>query len=105
MDEQTIIKTLTENGGKLWEKGTMRRVYFNPETVMKMDVNHYNSGNVSSASINGEGISNSEAGRALECKFWYDLADGQFHDRGTDRLHRTSMTAIQDFYSDLKARI
>ena len=86
MNEQETIKTLEENGGKLWEKADKRRVYFDTGIIARAlgyDWSKYKSGQVSSASLNGERISNSEMRRVLDglaySKFWYDLTDDKFH--------------------------
>jgi hypothetical protein len=82
--ETTIEKTLTDFGGKLWEKGDYRRIYFNIELVekfIKLNVNYYNTGNISSATLDGKEISNSEARRIISGidKIYYDFTDEKFH--------------------------
>lgn len=80
-------EALTKIGGRLWEKGGMRRIYFNDlEQWMGLTISRYNTGNISGARINGERISNSQARRMLNGidKLWFDLEDGQFHFRATD---------------------
>lgn len=84
MEEQTIIKVLVEKfGGSLWEKYGKRRVYINNiAAIYGIETARYNTGNISSAMLNGVKISNSEAKRTLSKmpdKFWYDLEDGKFH--------------------------
>jgi len=89
MNEQIIIKILVEAGGKLWQKQTERgnysRVYFNSDTIAEaigLEISRYHSGNISGASLDGDGISNSEGGRILSYlggKFYFDFSDGQFH--------------------------
>lgn len=93
MDEKQTIEKLTEMGGKLWEKGSYRRIYFDDGVILDADglkVSYYNSGNVSSASYRGEAISNSEAKRILSQyvggKFWYDLTDGKFYSKTVNKL-------------------
>src|SRR5665213_3654116 len=72
------LENLQRAGGNLWERDSIRRVYYpNLVELFGLDVNLYKSGNVSSASLNGETISNaraSEISNALGCgKLWYDL--------------------------------
>lgn len=81
------IEKLVKIGGKEWQKGDLHRVYF--DGLMDwygLDLEYYNSGHISSARLNGEPISNSEAnriyGRLAGKKFWYDVADGQYHAQG-----------------------
>ncbi len=76
---------LIQIGGREWIKDGKHRVYFNDDVMCDLyglKTSHYNTGNVSSASLNGEPISNSRARKILSTlvgKLWYDLADGQFH--------------------------
>ena len=76
------IEILKELGNE-WQKGEKRRIYFNSLGMFYgIETGRYNSGNISSATLNGERISNSEAkrilGRLLDCKVWYDVTDGKF---------------------------
>ena len=76
-------------GGRYWEKNGMHRVYFNSLSErIGMNLSFYKTGNISSASLNGEGISNSEARRILwsleNGKFWYDLDTWMFMKKGLD---------------------
>ncbi|WP_406850133.1 hypothetical protein [Chromobacterium phragmitis] len=89
------VEALVNLGGKLWEKADMRRVYFNDLEELfcaatGLRVGRYNTGNISSASINGQSISNCEARRMLRdicgtSKLWFDAADGKFHSRDMGR--------------------
>jgi hypothetical protein len=85
MDEQTIIETLVENGGKLWQKNGKRRVYFNASLVARLGgltFHTYNTGHISSAELCGEEISNNKASKTMAqlelCSFYYDLVDKKF---------------------------
>jgi hypothetical protein len=76
-------------GGRYWEKGEMHRVYFNSLSErIGLSLSFYKTGNISSASLNGDGISNSEARRILwsleNGKFWYDLDREMFMRKGLD---------------------
>lgn len=90
MDETVITDEQAEQlGGKLWEKGGMRRFYLNWPELIGLDVSYYNTGNISRARLNGERITNSEAyrmgaakgrndeGRGTAGKAW--IADGKVH--------------------------
>jgi hypothetical protein len=76
-------QSLVAIGGKLWERDDKRRVYFNDlAEFLGLEVNRYNTGNVSSATLNGDKISNSQATRmlwAISGKLWWDAADEKFH--------------------------
>lgn len=70
--------------GADWQKNELHRIYFNDlPGLYGLKCNHYNTGNISSAMLDGEDISNSEAkrieGRLSMSKFWFDFADGHFH--------------------------
>lgn len=84
MNIQNIDK-LTRIGSE-WQNGRMHRIYFNNlENLVSLEITRYGSGNVSSAYLDGEKISNSRADRIAwslqHGKFWYDVNDGQFHSR------------------------
>lgn len=73
--DKQVEKILSMNAGKIWEKYGKRRVYIQIETALNMDVQYYNTGNISSASMNGEGITNSKAQKILSGKCYIDLND------------------------------
>lgn len=80
----SLLAQLTALGGKLWEKGSMRRVYFNDaHELIGLQYNTYGTGSISSATLNGEKISNSECKRILNRigKIYFDLTDNKI--RGT----------------------
>lgn len=55
---ETMIKKLEAKGFKRWTKGEHDRLYANVENF-GLELHHYNSGNISGATLNGEKISNS----------------------------------------------
>lgn len=68
--------------GSEWIKGDYHRIYINdlPE-LYGLSVNRYNTGNISSANLNGESISNTAANKIisrLDGKLYYDLNSGEF---------------------------
>ena len=78
------VETMTAIGGNRWQRSDMDRVYFNNwADLAGLEVGYYKSGNISSASYKGEGISNSQAYKLLGCidKVWFDAADGKLHVR------------------------
>lgn len=78
------IDTMTAIGGNRWQRGGKDRVYINNwARFAGIETDHYNTGNISSASYQGEGISNSQAYKLLGCidKVWFDAADGRLHCR------------------------
>lgn len=79
---EEIIEALTKKFGRWTKKGyngkVYDRIYFNA-TDLGMQVEYYRTGNVSSATINGESISNCEARRVLASKAYFDLTDNTLH--------------------------
>ena len=68
--------------GKEWIKEDMHRIYINNlEKIYGLETTSYKTGNISSATLNGEKISNSRA-RQLSCdlscaKIYYDVKTGK----------------------------
>ena len=78
------VETMTAIGGNRWTKNGMDRVYLNDwEHFAGLNVSRYGTGNISSASYQGEGISNSQAYKLLGSidKVWFDATDGKLHCR------------------------
>lgn len=78
------IETMTAIGGSRWTKNGHNRVYINDwADFAGLDVARYNTGNISSAAYQGEGISNRQASLILGAidKVWFDTADGKIHVR------------------------
>lgn len=74
-DEKTTAEKLEDLGIDAWERDGMKRYYINDdqlEAVFGLSIDRYNTGNISSASLNGEGISNSRAYKLLGRGIWYD---------------------------------
>ena len=70
--------------GSRWTKGQMDRIYFNNlAELYGVQTTRYNTGNISSATLDGERISNSQAGRICGrlalAKVWYDISTTKFH--------------------------
>jgi hypothetical protein len=80
MDEKEITTILTDNGGKLWEKNGMRRVYF----ASSMFFGGLKHGDKTSS---GNTISKAEEKRMYEqTRFFFDFSDNQFHAVGLDEV-------------------
>lgn len=78
------VETMVAIGGRRWQKNGMDRVYINDWAELAgLEVTHYNTGNISSAAYQDEGISNSQAYKILDSidKVWFDAADGKLHCR------------------------
>ena len=88
--------------GSEWQKGNQHRVYFNNlGYYYGIRTERYNSGNVSSAELDGERISNSQAKRLLSTlaysKLWFDVADQKFRGNGelSDEMFSKIVAAIK----------
>ena len=87
---EDIIAELTKKFGRWTKKGfngkVYDRIYFNA-TDLGMEVEYYRSGNVSSAAIDGERVSNCEARRIMSSKAYFDLTDNTLHMDSTMERH------------------
>lgn len=70
------IDALEKKGFSRWTKGDMDRLYFSLEKSGALELDYYKSGNLRSADLNGERISNAEACRLLAVKCFIDLKNG-----------------------------
>ena len=93
---------LTQAGGREWQSGDRRRVYFNDLASRwpRLQVTRYGTGNVSRATLDGKQISNSRASRLLTDldtgKLHFDVVDGQWHWQGiSDTIAREIVAGIQ----------
>lgn len=85
MTKEERIDRLTKIGGKRWQKNEKDRIYFNqldrylPEFTFGL----YGTGNVSSAQLDGDTVSNSKATGLINAlahgKFWWDVTEQKFH--------------------------
>lgn len=78
--EPVNADTMTAIGGSRWTRNGLDRVYLNGWTqFIGLETTNYKSGRISSATLNGEEISNGEAYRLAGAvdKVYYDVADGK----------------------------
>jgi hypothetical protein len=78
------IETMTAIGGNRWQRAGKDRVYINNWAEFAgVSTTQYKSGNISSASYQGEHLSNSQAYKVIGCidKVWFDSADDMIHCR------------------------
>lgn len=78
------IETMTAIGGNRWTKNGHDRVYLNNwADFAGIETSHYNTGNIASATWQGQPISNSQAAKLLGSidKVWFDSATGKLHCR------------------------
>lgn len=99
--EKTTAEKLEALGIDAWERGEMKRYYINDEhleAVFGLSIGRYNTGNVSSASLNGEGISNSKAYKLLGRGIWYDANTDSWMQKtefGTRALNDTLAASLR----------
>ena len=78
-NEMALRKALKKMGGRYWEKGLYRRVYFNKATllsVMDIDIDHLKE--TAKSDISGVGPEKKLLS-ALDCtKVYYDLVDDEW---------------------------
>ena len=70
---KTIQKLIEDDAHNLWEKYNKKRLYLDFAKIINLQVDRYNTGNISSASLEGEKISNSKAYKYIQGKAFIDL--------------------------------
>ena len=83
-----IVRKLAAAGGNLWEKAGYARIYLDTRAAYGFEYTTYKTGNISTASVRGESISNGRASSLRttlqSAKLWFDLTTGQFGSKGAD---------------------
>ena len=72
---EIIQDLLQDKSHNLWEKYNKRRLYLDFAKIVNLEVDRYNTGNISSAFLEGEKISNSKAYKYLQGKAYINLND------------------------------
>lgn len=99
--EKTTAEKLEDIGVKAWERDGMKRYYINDdqlEAVFGLSIGRYKTGNISSASLNGEGISNSKAYKLIGRGIWYDANANSWMQKteyGTRPLNDTLASSLR----------
>jgi hypothetical protein len=95
--ESTIIQNLIEDeSNNLWEKYNKRRLYLDFAKIINLEVDRYNTGNISSAFLDGEKISNSKAYKYLQGKAYIDLNTNKLE---CQYMHSDIIELLQDALS------
>lgn len=95
--EPTIIQNLIEDeANNLWEKYNKRRLYLDFAKIINLEVDRYNTGNISSAFLEGEKISNSKAYKYLQGKAYIDLNTNKLE---CQYMHSDIIELLQDALS------
>lgn len=104
------VETMTAIGGRRWTKAGHDRVYINDiAEYLGLDVDYYNTGNVSGATLDGHPIANGRAGGILGCidKVYFDAADGKLHARFATgaREYEVRLLSGERIYIDFVGRV
>lgn len=100
-NQEQLIERLLQGGAKRWTKYGKDRIYLRDflKENSGLEIERYNSGNISSAKLNGEKISNSMAGILLNCidKAYYDIEKDSFYtgESRQDKVEPIIMAAIE----------
>lgn len=100
-EEKSTAEKPEAIGNRAWERGEMKRYYINDdqlEAIFGLRIGRYNTGNISSASLNGEGISNSKAYKLLGRGIWYDAITDTWMQKtelGTRELNATLADSLR----------
>jgi phosphopantetheinyl transferase (holo-ACP synthase) len=81
----SIKDKLTSLGLKVWEKSDMERIYINHEqlkAVFGLDISFYKSGSIKKAVLNGEKLSNRQAGLLFKQNVYFDIKLNEFVNAG-----------------------
>lgn len=95
---ENMIKKLEAKGFKRWTKGEHDRLYANVENF-GLELHHYNSGNISGATLNGEKISNSYGAEIKRnTSIYLNVNDGKLYltDRANDEIVANVKAAIAE---------
>lgn len=99
---EKMIEVLKELGANEWHKGNYNRLYLNEavDALIGLETECYKSGNIKSAWLKGEPISNAEAGRIIErtCKAYVDLNTREFV-----TINELLMTAVEEKEAEIAA--
>lgn len=88
------IKNLEEKGFSRWTKGDYDRLYINAGKLV-LECGYYNTGNIRSASFDGESISNSRARRMKAAKTFVDVRTGRVYS-DDDLLREAAADLVYD---------
>ena len=86
------IAYLEAKGFRRWTKAGMDRLYV-PATKLGLEIRRYKSGNIASATFNGEPISNSDARRLMDAKTYLNVSDSMIHSTD-DRLFHAAVEIV-----------
>lgn len=105
--QDLTIDDLSKLPGKIWETDNLKRYYFNElDKLADFHCNHYKTGNISSASFKGEGISNCRAQEIAfilsQSKVFYDLKNNKFGFKAYDSKRYNGQEIAQYIIEKIK---
>ena len=97
------VEKIIKMGGVEWKKGNIHRFYFNNlNKWIELELEYYNTGNISNARYEGSEISNCAAkkimGDLADSKVWFDVSDEKFY-------YKTGFSVKDDYYAEKAARL
>lgn len=99
---EKMVEFLKGIGANEWHKGSYNRLYLNEavDTLIGLETESYKSGNIKSAWLRGEPISNAEARRIIErtCKAYVDLDTMELV-----TINELLMTAVEEKEAEIAA--
>lgn len=99
---EKMVEFLKEIGANEWHKGSYNRLYLNEavDTLIGLETESYKSGNIKSAWLKGNEISNAEARRLIErtCKAYVDLDTMELV-----TINELLMTAVEEKEAEIAA--
>jgi hypothetical protein len=99
---ENVIKSLEAKGFNRWQKNGKDRLYINC-TDYGCEFEYYNTGNIRSASFNGERISNADGRRFKATKAYVDVEAGEIHVQTTTGYDGEIREAIAAMLEDATA--
>ena len=100
-DTTQVLQSLHAAGvpAREWIKDSYHRIYVSRLVEFYgLECDHYSTGSISHATLDGDIISNGRARKLTyaldEAKLWWDAADGKWHARATDSSMAEDLLAI-----------
>lgn len=107
----TFAEALIAIGGKEWQSGSKHRIYVNEGMMLDLfglEVETYKTGSIQSATLNGESISNSKAGKIVAAakfgKLYLDMADGKIY-RSQGLIDALGEDMVREMIATLRERV
>tara|TARA_Y100000593_G_scaffold74590_1_gene137379 strand:- start:1259 stop:1591 length:333 start_codon:yes stop_codon:yes gene_type:complete len=96
ISQKTITVLLKDKSNKLWENYGFKRLYLDWHKLINFELGYFNTGNISSAYIDGEKISNNKARKYVVGKAWINLETKELEVK--DLHHEMDIKVIEAIY-------